>query len=138
MHAGACCIKCYELKHSVECYVSLVKFRRILRKRSILSYVSIRNILYNRPQNCKGSAKFMSKTILNSWTLHAMCLLQSERTELRRAAPQVTSPNDRQNQTGDKKSQCEVSNDLTPRCKWRQIPGARGFRIIVLPPIHCK
>ena len=47
--SGACCIKCYELKRSLECYVSVEFYEILLMKSSILRYVSIRNILYNRP-----------------------------------------------------------------------------------------
>ena len=42
--SGACCIKCYELKRSLECYVSVEFYEILLTKRSILRYVSMAEV----------------------------------------------------------------------------------------------
>ena len=46
---GACCIKCYELICSQECYEFRECMCNILEIRTILGYKLIRNIMYNRP-----------------------------------------------------------------------------------------
>ena len=47
--SGACCIKCYKSKRSLESHDFGECYTEIRRIRRILGYKLIRNILYNRP-----------------------------------------------------------------------------------------